>query len=291
MNSPGRTTNPATVAADVSIDAFGLTHVGRVRKANEDHFAIVSLRKALQIRQTSLADAAIVEAIRVPEALLFVVADGVGGRPGGAQASSTAVTALVEYLGEAAGCFNSFDVEREHEFLEQLESGVHRAHDRIVADYENEQQRPATTLTMATLVWPRAYLVHVGDSRAIYLRKGRLRQLTRDQTFGELMVEAGAWTEDQAKRSPAGGALASAVGASDLTPSIGLVDLEAGDVMLFCTDGLTRHVTEDRITEVLQTSPDAEEACRRLVDAALDDGGTDNVTVIVARAVQGNARA
>lgn len=285
MTTFERAATTAKASDQVEIDAFGLTDVGKVRKANEDHFAIVSLRKALQIRQSSLVDAAIMEAIRTPEALLFVVADGVGGRPGGAQASETAVTALVEYLGEAAGCFNSFDVDREHEFLEQLEAGVRRAHDRIVADYENEERRPATTLTMATLVWPRAYLVHVGDSRAFYLRKGRLRQLTRDQTLGEMMVEAGAWTEEQASRSPAGAALASAVGASDLTPVVGLVDLQPGDSLLFCTDGLTRHVSEHRIAELLMLSPSAEDACGRLVGAALEGGGKDNVTVIVARAV------
>ncbi|MGH7579251.1 MAG: PP2C family protein-serine/threonine phosphatase [Gemmatimonadales bacterium] len=273
-----------TAAAEVAVrvDASGLTDVGRKRKVNEDHFVIVSLQKAAQVRQTSLADPRAFDRLRGPEALLFLVADGVGGRPGGALASETAVTAMVEYISQAAGCFHNLDVDREHEFLEQLEHGVHQAHQRIVAEHGG-REGPATTLTMATLVWPRAYIVHAGDSRAFYLRKGLLRQLTRDQTTGEYMVDAGAWTEEQARQAPMAGALVSALGAGELTPSVGLVDLRPADVLLLCTDGLTRHVPDERIAALLGGASSAEEACRELVDAALAGGGSDNVTVVVAR--------
>ena len=82
----------------------------------------MALQKSAEVRQTSLPDPRVFDALRGPEAWLFVVADGVGGRPGGALASETAVTALVEYLGRAAGCFNQLDADGEHEFLEQLEA-------------------------------------------------------------------------------------------------------------------------------------------------------------------------
>jgi PPM family protein phosphatase len=273
----------ATAGVTVRVDASGLTDVGHKRKANEDHFVIVSLQKTAQVRQTSLEDPRVFDRLRGPEALLFVVADGVGGRPGGALASQTAVTSLVEYIGQAAGCFHNLDVDRENEFLEQLEAGVHQAHRRIVAEHGGGGEGPATTLTMATLVWPRAYIVHAGDSRAFYLRKGLLRQLTRDQTTGEYMVDAGAWTEEQARAAPIAGALVSALGADELTPAVGLVDLRPGDVLLLCTDGLTRHVSDERIAAILGGANSAEAACRELVDAALAGGGSDNVTVVVAR--------
>lgn len=269
------------LSANVSV--FGLTDVGRARQTNEDHFIIVSLGRAIKLRQTSLTDVEPFDRIRGPEALVLVVADGVGGQSGGALASATAVTTLIEYVGEAAGCFGGFDIEREQEFLESLERGVQRAHERIVAEFAEGDVRPATTLTMATLVWPRAYLVHVGDSRAFYMRKGRLRQLTRDQTMGEYMVEAGAWTEEQARKAPSASVLASAVGAPDMMPSVGLIDLEEGDTLLLCTDGLTRHVNDDRIASILEEVDSAERGCRELVDAALAEGARDNVTVIVAR--------
>lgn len=273
----------ATAVTAARVDASGLTDIGRKRKANEDHFVIVSLRKAAEVKQTSLADPSVFDRLGGQECLLFVVADGVGGRAGGAIASETAVTALVDYVGQAAGCVHNLGVDREHEFLAQLEGAIRETHRRLVAEGGGRGMGPATTLTMAALVWPRAYLLHVGDSRAFYLRKGRLRQLTRDQTTGEYMVDAGVWTEEQARQAPAGGALFSALGGDDLTVAVGLVDLQPGDVLLLCTDGLTRHVPDDRIAEILGRPADASSACRELVDEALKGGGSDNITVVVAR--------
>jgi protein phosphatase len=268
----------------VRVDAFGLTDCGKVRAANEDHFAIAVLRKAVELRQCSITASHVTERYSSPEAMVFVVADGVGGHPGGAFASETAITALVEYLSQAAGCYHNLDVTREHEFLAQLENSVHTAHLRLGGS-EGGSHGPATTLTMATLVWPRAYIVHVGDSRAFYLRRGRLRQLTRDQSMGEFMVESGAWTEEQARRARTSGVLVSALGAAEMTPALGLVDLVPGDTLLLCTDGLTKHVSDETIAEILGRSGSAEAACRALVDAALTEGGTDNVTAVVARMV------
>lgn len=278
----------ATAETSVRVDAKGLTDIGKKRKSNEDHFVIMTLRKAAEVRDSSLSDPHAFDGLRGPEGWLFVVADGVGGQAGGGLASEAAVTTLVEYLGRAAGCFNRIEPDREHELLEQLESGVQAAHRRITETYGGPRGRnappgPATTLTMALLLWPRAYIVHVGDSRAFYLRKGRLRQLTRDQTTGEYMVSMGAWTEEQARTAPVGGALVSAVGADEMSPAVGLVDLAPGDTLLLCTDGLTRHVPDDRIAELLQRPTDAAAACRELVDEALAGGGHDNITVIVAR--------
>ena len=272
----------------MTVDARGLTDIGKKRKANEDHFVVMSLRKSAEVRETSLPDPSVLDSLRGPDGWLFVVADGVGGQAGGALASETAVTALAEYLGRAAGCFNRLDADHEHELLEQLEAAVRAAHREITQRYGSGGGRhavpgPATTLTMAMLIWPRVYIVHVGDSRAFYLRRGRLRQLTRDQTTGEYMVASGAWTEEQARKAPVGGTLVSALGADEMTPSVGLVDLQEGDTLLLCTDGLTRHVSDERITELLGRPSDAATACRELVDEALAGGGHDNITVITAR--------
>ena len=283
----------ATATTAVRVDACGQTDIGLRRKINEDQFVIMTLRKAAEVRQTSVTDPALFQGLRSPEGWLFIVADGVGGQPGGEFASQTAISALVGYVGQAAACFNKIDTDREHEFLEQLEAAVHGAHRRIFEEHgdgdaeggRSDLPGPATTLTMAMLIWPRAYLIHVGDSRAFYLRKGRLRQLTRDQTTGEFMMDSGAWTEEQARKSPMGGALASALGGQEMTPAVGLVDLEPGDTLMLCTDGLTRYVSDERITEMLGRAGDAESACRELVEAALAGGGHDNITVVVARMV------
>lgn len=273
----------------VRIDAWGQTDIGLRRTNNEDQFVIMTLSKIAEVRQTSVPDPAIFKELGGPEGWLFVVADGVGGHQGGELASETAVTALVNYLSHATVCFNNADTDQENDVLEHLEAAVHDAHRRILEAYGSGggalESGPATTLTMAMLVWPRAYVVHVGDSRAFFLRKGRLRQLTRDQTTGEYLLAMGALTEEQARNTPVGGALASALGAREMTPSVGLVDLEAGDTLLLCTDGLTRFVSDDRIADMLGRADDAKSACRVLVEAALAGGGKDNITVVAARMV------
>lgn len=266
-----------------ALDAWGMTDAGRVRPNNEDHFVVATVRKAVDLQQTSVDGLAGSPLLHGTAANLYVVADGVGGNRGGEVASGFAVQAIAEYLGQAAQCFQATDVEAEHAFLEELEQAVHTAHARLRTAHGERGKPPATTLTLVTLLWPRAYLVHVGDSRAYYLRRGLLKQLTRDQTMAEALLDHGAITEEQARTSRAKDILVSAVGGSELMPSVGLVDLEAGDVLLLCSDGLTKHVDDATITELLGRAPTAEAACRTLVDRALDGGGSDNVTVVVVR--------
>ena len=265
------------------IDVFGLTDSGKVRTSNEDHFVIATLRKAVELRFTSLTESRARGSLREATAQLLVVADGVGGTPGGEYASGLTVQMLLEFITQAAGCFQAFDVDKEQQFLERMEQAVQHSHELIRKEHGPRGHAPSTTLTMVTLIWPRAYLVHAGDSRAYWLQRGRLRPLTQDQTMGEFMVDAGAWTEEVAARAKTAGTLISAVGASELTPTIGLADLERGDSLLLCTDGLTKHVTDERIAAVLGGTGNAEMACRELVNSALEGGGTDNVTAIVAR--------
>jgi protein phosphatase len=265
-----------------SIDAYGMSHVGKVREVNEDHFFLAAATKALTVQQTNLDNVHAFDHLKQSEAHLFVVADGVGSIGGGRLASGTAVQALGTYIGRTMGCYYSFDVEGENEFLENLENAVQHAHKTVQREYSSHGKGPATTLTMVALIWPRAYIIHVGDSRAYYLRKGRLRQLTRDQTMGELMIDEGIMKEEQVERSSLGSTLSSAIGA-EILPSVGLIDLEWNDVMLLCTDGLTRHVGDDGIAEILQRTPNAKTACEQLVDAALEGGGRDNVTVVVGK--------
>lgn len=267
--------------ARVRLDFAGRSDIGRVRETNEDHFVIVTMRKAVDVEETNVGDRSVFDALQQPSAHLFVVADGVGGHSGGEIASGMAVQAIVQYLSEAVGCFQRSDVSAEHEFLEHLTTAVQRAHENIQEEF-GEGRGPATTVTMVALMWPRAYYVHVGDSRGYFLRGSKLRQFTQDQTMGDVMVDIGAMKEEEARRGGLFNVLASSVG-GELSPTVGLIDLEPGDVLLLCTDGLTRHLDDARITSVLAAAPDADDATRVLVEGALAEGGKDNVTVIVAR--------
>lgn len=267
-----------------TVDTCGLTDRGKVREVNEDQFFVASLTKTLNVMHTSLEELGAFEHVRKSEAHLFVVADGVGTVGGGRLASGTAIQALVTYIGRTIGCYYSYDVDSEQEFIEQLEAAIEHTHNAVIDMFSSKGKGPATTLTMAVLLWPRLYFIHVGDSRAYHLRQGRLRQITRDQTMGEMMIDQGIMTEEQVSRSSLSNTLASAIGA-EIRPATGLIDLKWGDTLLLCTDGLTRHVSDEQLAAILQRTENAEDGCRQLVDAALEGGGRDNITAVVARAV------
>jgi protein phosphatase len=269
------------------VESYGLSHVGHVRPTNEDHFVVASLQRSVQVRQTNLDDRELFDRLCGPMAYLYAVADGVGGAAGGRIASGTTVESIVRYLSETVGSYHAVPPGQEHEFLEPLRHAVQRAHETLLGRFPAQARGgPATTLTMALVVWPRAYLVHVGDSRAYHLRAGRLQRCTRDQTMGAYLVEQRAMSEQQAERAGLNNVLSSAIGAQDMMPWVGALDLEPGDALLLCTDGLTMHVADERIGEALGRTGDPEAACRELVDLALADGARDNVTVIVARALE-----
>jgi protein phosphatase len=128
--------------------------------------------------------------------------------------------------------------------------------------------------------------VHVGDSRAYHLRGQTLKRLTRDQTMGAFLMDEYKMTEKQVEQQGFNNVLSSAVGAQDMTPAVTALTLEQGDSLVLCTDGLTKHVTERQIVSALQNAANAEAGCRELVDLALEGGGKDNVTVVVATALK-----
>jgi protein phosphatase len=268
----------------VKIDSFGVTNLGKVRENNEDNFLIVDIKKSVTIVHSSLSEESLASRFGAGSAHLYAVADGVGGGPSGEEASEGALNALLRYASDTVGCFNSYTPTREIELIDKLEATVQGVHDKLRTDQMNKWgEVPATTLTMLLLIWPRAYLIHVGDSRAYVKRGDRVQQLTRDQTFGNYMVNMGAWTEEQAATSKPGAILSSAVGGSEMMPVVGLIDLDPGDSLLLCTDGLTRYADDDLIASVLKQSSNAEETCGQLVAHALEGGGKDNITVIVVR--------
>ena len=266
------------------IESYGMSHVGNVRPVNEDHFVTAALQRAVQLRQTNLDDPHIFDHLSGPRAYLYVVADGVGGSAGGRVASATAVATMVEYLGEMVGAYNGYGADQGKDFPEHLRTAAHRAHDHLVETFRlHTRGGPATTLTLAMVVWPFAYIVHVGDSRVYHLRGDTMRPLTRDQTVGEVLVSEHGMPKEKAVEAGLYNVLASAIGARDMTPAVDFIRLERGDTLLLCTDGLTKHVSDASIREVLTGTSNVEAGCRSLIDMALAAGGSDNVTAVVAR--------
>ncbi len=267
------------------IDVFGLTDRGRVRAENEDQFLIASLHKLLRVQQTSLAQDDLSQVVSETRGFLFLVADGVGGAAHGRDASGEAVQAIAEYVTRLMTLYRRMDPREDADFLHELERTVRRAHRDLVAKADPGDRRTAraTTVTMVTVLWPRAYLVQVGDSRCYRLRNDKLERMSKDQTLAQELVDAGALSLEEAERSPLRNVLSSSVGGPEATPMTASTDCQWNDILLLCTDGLTKHVTDAEIEAELRERDTANEACRHLVQMALDRGGTDNVTVLVGR--------
>jgi len=265
------------------IDVFGLTHPGKVRETNADHFLIASFHRALRVHATSLAGGIGAQETE-SRGFLLLVADGVGGLSSAAEGSERAVATVAQHLLHATELCSQVAVAQQDEAVEDLRAAVLRAHQALLEARTADGTPPAaTTLTMYAAFWPRAFVLHVGDSRMYRLRDGVLERLTTDQTFAQMMVQAGALSPAGAQSSRLKHVLWSALGSEEIVPEVVITDCTRRGLVLLCTDGLTNHVSDDEIREYLGRGESAEVTCRRLVDLALERGGKDNVTVLIAR--------
>ncbi len=277
---------PGARPRDDEIDLFGITHRGHVRQNNQDHFLLAMVHPQIEVIGSSLpADCPLpLRGSRL--GTLLLVADGVGGAVDGADASRLATQAVAEYVSSSFRCYHATGAGRDGEFLASLREAALQAHERVRAEsVANGHGMMATTLTLGIGVWPWLYVVQVGDSRAYIYTGGALSQVTRDQTLAQELVDQGALSAAERDKSPLNHILVSAIGSEEAIPVVSRVDVsERGCVLIFCSDGLTKHVTDAEIGEQCATMRGAEQLSRDLLQLALDRGGSDNVTIIVARA-------
>lgn len=229
-------------------DSWGLSDVGRVRELNEDRF------------------------LMEPDSGLWVVADGMGGHAAGEVASEQIVTSL-STLGVSSSASD-----QQARFVDRLSRA-----NRLVREYSAAHNGMTLGATVAAfLTYQSQYCCFwMGDSRVYQLRRGVLTQISHDHSEVQEMVDSGTLTREEARTWPRRNVITRAVGARDHldVEAVGGT-VEVGDTYLLCSDGLTSHVTDDEILEVLRgQSP--REACERLIALALAGGGTDNVTVVV----------
>ena len=279
---------PTRKPTDEELDVYGLTHSGKVRTTNQDHFLICSLRKQMLVHLTSLPDLDQVPILAERLAFLAAVADGVGGCAGGETASRLAVNAVTRYIAESMQCYYASHGENEDVFLASLQDAAARCHEDLLALSRDQPdlEGMATTLTLWLGVWPRAYLLQVGDSRCYLLRRGELTQLSRDQTMAQELIDAGVMARAEASRTRWAHTLSSAIGGRQTAPIVTRLDQEWGNVGMLCSDGLTRHVSDERIGERLRAMTSARQVCEDLLQDALDGGGSDNITILVGRTVR-----
>jgi protein phosphatase len=274
-----------TVAIALTAKAFGITDTGKVRNSNEDQFLIAELSKRMRVWQTSLPEPQL--QVGEDRAHLFLVADGMGGHRAGERASTIAVAAIEQFTLNTFRWFFAADSPGAQKVLAQFQTALSQADAKI---QEEAADNPAlagmgTTLTMAFQLGPQLCIVHVGDSRAYMYRSGQLHQLTRDHTVVAELVRSGVIKQDQVASHPLRHVITNVVGGPNAGVKVEAraYEVQAGDRLLLCSDGLTEMVTNDAIAAMLDAEPDPEAAAKALLSQANEAGGRDNITVVIVR--------
>ena len=238
---------------------FAKSDIGRERQANEDSFYVSTDSDSIN---------------------LFILADGMGGYNGGEVASKLAVESVKEYV------YKNFDfnVLTHDSILSLLKAALiyanKQVYDRSIS--KKSLRGMGTTLDVCLIIKNKLYMAHIGDSRIYRLRKNYLRLLTKDHSYVEQLIEDGEISEEEAEHHPERNKLTKALGCMpNIEPDAGYKNFQKEDIILMCSDGLTKMLNEEEIKNIIQE--DIETSAENLVEKANDNGGYDNITVIIVK--------
>ena len=272
--NPSASTPPR---GEIIVHVLGRTDVGRTREHNEDSFLVADLSAGTVTEQAEAASYAL-----GPRGALFMVADGLGGAAAGEIASGMAVDIVLQELRRTWVNTPATDPDT---FAHALKKACELANTRI---YEYAMKNPdhrglGTTATIAGLLGNTLYLVQVGDSRAYIVRGGVAQQITKDQSLMQRLIEAGELTPEEAEQSERRNIILQALGPEpvvkiDLTHQ----PVRRGDLLVLCTDGLSGQVRKEEIARIVAQERDLATAGQTLIDRANENGGPDNITVVIA---------
>src|SRR5688572_27246555 len=275
---------PTTPPVALTVNAFGITDKGKVRPANEDQFLIAELSKAMRIWQTSLPKPKL--QIGEERAHLFLVADGMGGHQAGERASTLAVTAIEHFTLNSFKWFFGTDSIEAKKVLAQFQAALTQADAAIVEEAADkpELKGMGTTVTMAFQLGAQLCVVHVGDSRAYLFRERELHQLTKDHTLVADLVRSGVIQPDEAAGHRMRHVITNVVGGPEAGVKVEAraLQIQPGDRVLLCSDGLTEGVADEVIAAILDGEPEVEAAARKLLAQAMAGPAKDNITLVVA---------
>jgi len=241
----------------------GRTEVGCVRKHNEDNF---------------LVD---------PDLGLFVVADGLGGHAAGEVASRIVVERIGQFIAHTAERDRTWPVEYDMDLSydgNRLKGALLLADQGILNDIQDHPERESmgSTVVACLVDDARVTLVHVGDSRAYLLDPSGIRQVTRDHSWVAEQVANGTLSPEEARRHPFRNVITQALGNGvDLDVAVQEFEVKEADRILLCSDGLSGMIQDEELWEIVQKAPDAEVAAQKLIARAMENGGEDNITVVL----------
>jgi serine/threonine protein phosphatase PrpC len=271
--SPRTSPRPTLVpSGEVWVSAVGRTDVGLVRANNEDAFLLGTMFGGRRAEGKTLD-----RQIQGQEGLLLAVSDGMGGAQAGEVASALVVRSLRKLIEEAP------------QDEGQVDAWLGRVVERVstrVWEAARRSGRSGMGATLSALLLRNGYghVAQVGDSRAYLLRAGRLHQVTHDQSYVQVLLDAGVLTPSEARTFPLRNVILQTMGQGPgITAALTRVALCQGDVFLVCSDGLTGSITDDELRDVMVSTPSLEKVAVRLVDLANERGGDDNTTVVLSR--------
>ena len=256
--------------AEVTMAVAARSDVGRARTMNEDAFSVADLETGAEVQFDSGAHAFDLS----ERGVLLALSDGMGGHSAGEVASALVLESLRLAMAAPQG-----DGAIEH----KIEAAVRGANTKVHEAAQTDGKRGmGATLTALAVHAREAYIVEVGDSRAYLLRNGRLRQITRDQSLVQFMVDSGVMTPEDARTSNRKNVILQAMGlGDDVRAAIGRLSLRRRDRFLVCSDGISNSMSDDELRSLL-ADHDPETACTKMIDLANERGGKDNLTAIVA---------
>jgi protein phosphatase len=269
---------PSPLPAHMTFGA--LSHQGNLRTNNEDHYIVVQRRRSRSVLLTNLPGK--VTDFAEDQVHLLAVADGMGGAACGEVASTMALRTAFELGHSAVKWIFKVNEKEIEELKEQIETILRLVHKTLIerGQFDQNLAGMGTTLTGAYTIGMEALIAHVGDSRAYMYREGTVQRLTRDHTVAQDMLDAGMPLPDPTLRH----VLSNCLGGTgqELTVDFHHYHFQDGDRLLLCTDGLSDMVPDDAIARTLSRHADPQEACTALVEQALENGGRDNVTAVLA---------
>lgn len=276
----------STRSARMKVEVAALSHSGHRRSNNEDHYLVSRFGRSLETLLTNLP-AESVPSRSEEIGYGMVVADGIGGHSGGEIASRTAISTLVSLVLQTPDWILGDESAEAEQVMERM-AERYRLIQTALTEKGNASPglgRMGTTMTLAASLGASLVVGHIGDSRAYLFRGDDLLQLTQDHTLVQSLVEQGELTPEEAAHHPKRHVLNRSLNAVGrmFEGDFRHVWLASGDQLLLCTDGLTEMVDDETIQSILRHAATSNEACQNLVDAALRNGGRDNVTVALAR--------
>ncbi|MBK9973882.1 MAG: serine/threonine-protein phosphatase [Planctomycetes bacterium] len=260
-------------------DSFGATDPGLKRTSNQDQLVIADLRQEFRILASAFETSPRRGAKGRAQARLLLVADGMGGMADGGVASTLVTRAFLKSMAR-----------RELASTQQMQKAMAASarHCRKMLTRHAAGKNMGTTLTAAMIRGDELCLLHIGDSRCYVLSGGKLQRLTTDHTIAQKLSDEGAMSAAEAAASPFAHVLWNSISSSEkseMQPQLLHRTLKPKDVLVLCSDGLTKHVPDKRIAQILKAKGDACFKAAKLVEEARAGGGTDNITVVVSQGV------